>query len=67
LAYGKRTGVTSFKQTIKEVCELLRKFQPTIVAWINASTLDATDKALAITAISAVNAACAAIQALPDD
>lgn len=66
-SYGKRTGVTSFKSTVQELCENLLKFQPNIINWVNSSSLSSGDKALIFALIAAVNAGCAAVKALPDD
>lgn len=67
--YGKRTGVTSFKQQVAELCELFRKFQVPIQNWVHSSGagLSTSEQALIDNLIGAVNAACAAVQAMVDD
>jgi hypothetical protein len=65
--YGRRTGVTTFKKRTAELCDLFRKFQPTIEAWVSTSGLSTSDKAAISSLISAVNAACDAVKKLPDD
>ena len=69
LNYGRRTGVTSFKGAVGEVCETLHKFEPLIKAWVNSSAagLSAPDQALIIALIAAVDLACAAVKAMKDD
>ncbi len=65
--YGRKTGVTTFKGTMTEVCENLHKYEVFIVNWINGSALSTAQKTNLLNAIAAVDAACAAVKALPDD
>lgn len=67
MQYGRRTGVTSFKQLALELCETLRKFEPYIKTWVNARGGSPSDIALILALIQAADAACAAVKALPDD
>lgn len=65
LNYGRRTGTTTYKTTLKEFCETLRKYEAPIRAWIAASSLSASDQALLVAVIVAVDAACGVIDKIP--
>lgn len=55
-----RTGLQAFSKAAHGVCRLLGRWQPSIVAAINASSLSSEDKAKAIEYIAAANTACGA-------
>lgn len=65
--YGRRTGVTTFKKRVAEMCKLFHIFEPSIRAWVAASSLSTSDKDNIYTMIDAVNTACNAVKTLPDD
>jgi hypothetical protein len=48
----------AFTTICKKACKLLAVWQTSIIGVINASTLSADDKALAISTINAINASC---------
>lgn len=65
--YGKKTGVTTFKKRVAEICKILQAYELHVRAWVQASTLPAPDKVAILSIIDAVDAGCAAVKALPDD
>jgi len=55
-----RTGISAFSKAAHGICRLLGRWQPSIIAAINASSLSAEDKASAVAYVNAANAACGA-------
>lgn len=55
-----RTGVQAFATAAHGICRLLGRWQPSIVAAINASSLSTEDKSAAVGYVNAANAACGA-------
>ena len=57
---AQRTGLQAFSKSAHGICRLLGRWQPSIVAAINASSLSTEDKASAVSYVNAANAACGA-------
>lgn len=67
--YGRRTGVTNFKEGVKELCETVHKFEPHIRTWVasSGSGLTSSQQALVNSLLDAIDAACASVQSMNDD
>lgn len=60
--YGGRTGMYSIIKFTKEVCRIYGVFAPTIISFVDGSTLSSDDKATVKAWLNGATAACAILQ-----
>lgn len=67
ITYGKRTGVTTMVRVVRHLCHLFLTFEVKITAWINASALSSSDKAICTAWIATTKVVCTLFNSIPDD
>lgn len=60
--YGGRIGVATLILLARRVCDLYTKYAPSIISFINASSLSAEDKAAVLAWLNAAQSVCAALR-----
>jgi len=67
MGYNKKTGVTTVIKLTKHLCGIFDVFSPTILSWVNSSTLTTAQKAQVTDWLNGVSGVCALLRTIPDD
>lgn len=67
MPYNKRTGVTTVIKVVKHLCGIYDVFSPKIIAWVNASSISTSDKAMVIAWLGNATTVCSLLRTIPDD
>ena len=67
MPYNKRTGVTTLIKVVGHLCGLYDVFSPKLIVWVNASSLDSSQKLVVTNWLGAASTVCALIKLIPDD